>query len=390
MKQPEGFIVEGKENYVCLLQKSLYGLKQAPRLWHERLDKVLLQFGLRNSTADKCIYIRKTPDETTLLIVHVDDGIVASNKTDVLTDISKHLSYEFQMHAVPPTRFIGLNIHRDRPNKRIFLDQSHMIEKVSHRFGMSKLFPKNIPADPQIRLVANTTPKSEGEYTTSPYPYREAVGALLYIALMTRPDISYAVGQVSKFSQNPSIVHWHAVEQIFAYLNGTKNLGIWIGGNRSGLIGFTDADFAGDKTDYKSTSGSIFFFHNGPVSWSSKKQPCTALSTTEAEYVAACEATKTAVWLSYLLQDFTGTEQLKVPIHCDNQGAVRLAYNAEFHQKTKHISLKYHYIREQVAEGRIEVKYVRTNDQLADIFTKPLPKSKFCEMRKRIGVDKLE
>jgi len=206
---------------------------------------------------------------------------------------------------------------------------------------------------------------------------------------MTRPDISYAVGQVSKFSQNPDESHWKAVTQIFAYLNGTPDFGIWLGGKRSGLIGYTDADFAGDKTDYRSTSGSIFFFHEGPLSWSSKKQTCTALSTTEAEYVAACEATKTAVWLSCLLQDFTGMEQQKVPIYCDNQGAVRLAYNPEFHQKTKHIPLRYHYTCDQVSSGKIEVKYVQTDEQLADIFTKAFPGPKFIEMRKRIGVGKL-
>jgi hypothetical protein len=388
MKQPEGFVVPGKEDHVCLLVKSLYGLKQAPRLWHHRLDEVLIKFGLKNCAADRCIYIRRTPDETTIVIAHVDDGIAASSKRSVLVDIGTHLGAEFIMHTVPPTRYIGLNISRDRPNKRIFVSQSHMIEKLSSRFGMSNLAPKSIPADPSIRLIANKSPKSEGEKTTSPYPYREAVGALLYLALMTRPDISYAVGQVSKYCQNPNESHWNAVTQIFAYLNGTMDFGIWLGGERTGLIGYTDADYAGDKNDYRSTSGSIFFFHGGPVSWSSKKQTCTVLSTTEAEYIAACEATKTAVWLSCLLQDFSGTEQRKVPMFCDNESAVRLAYNAEFHQRTKHVLVRYHYIRQQVAEGKIEVKYISTNDQLADIFTKALPSPKFITMRKRIGVGK--
>ena len=388
MKQPEGFVVPGKEDHVCLLVKSLYGLKQAPRLWHNRLDEVLIKFGLRNCAADRCIYIRRTPDETTIVMVHVDDGIAASNKKSNLVDIGTHLGSEFIMHTVPPTRYIGLNISRDRPNKRVFISQSHMIEKLSSRFGMSKMIPKTIPADPSIRLIASKCPKSEGEKTTSPYPYREAVGALLYLALMTRPDISYAVGQVSKYCQNPNESHWNAVTQIFAYLNGTMDFGIWLGGERTGLIGYTDADFAGDKSDYRSTSGSIFFFHGGPVSWSSKKQSCTALSTTEAEYIAACEATKTAVWLSCLLQDFSGTDQQKVPMYCDNESAVRLAYNAEFHQRTKHVLVRYHYIRQQVAEGKIEVKYISTTDQLADIFTKALPSPKFISMRKRIGVGK--
>jgi hypothetical protein len=388
MKQPEGFVVPGKEDHVCLLVKSLYGLKQAPRLWHHRLDEVLIKFGLKNCAADRCIYIRRTPDETTIVIAHVDDGIAASSKRSVLVDIGTHLGAEFIMHTVPPTRYIGLNMSRDRPKKRIFVSQSHMIEKLSSRFGMSNLASKSIPADPSIRLIANKSPKSEGEKTTSPYPYREAVGALLYLALMTRPDISYAVGQVSKYCQNPNESHWNAVTQIFAYLNGTMDFGIWLGGERTGLIGYTDADYAGDKNDYRSTSGSIFFFHGGPVSWSSKKQTCTALSTTEAEYIAACEATKTAVWLSCLLQDFSGTDQQKVPMFCDNESAVRLAYNAEFHQRTKHVLVRYHYIRQQVAEGKIEVKYISTNDQLADIFTKALPSPKFITMRKRIGVGK--
>ena len=178
-----------------------------------------------------------------------------------------------------------------------------------------------IPANPM---------KSEGEMPKTRYPYREAVGALLYLALSTRPDISYAT-------------HWEAVIQIFAYLKGTKDLGIWLGGKQDGIVGYSDADFAGDINDRSSTSGSIFFFRGGPVAWSSKKQTCIALSTTEAEYVAACEATKTAVWLRCLLQDST-------------------------------------------EEKKIKVDYVATKDQLADIFTKPLPGPVFMKMRKRIGV----
>lgn len=172
-------------------------------------------------------------------------------------------------------------------------------------------------------------------------------------------------------------------------MNGTHKFGIWIGGARTGLVGFSDADFAGDTTDRKSISGNIFFFHGGPVAWSSNKHQCTALSTTESEYISACEAAKTAVWLSYLLKDFTGKHQQKVPLYCDNQGAVRLVYNAEFHQRTKHIQLIWHWIREQVKDGTIEIKLVGTDDQLADIFTKALTGPNFKRMRTRIGVGRL-
>lgn len=389
MRQPEGFVVEGKEDYVCLLVKSLYGLRQAPRLWFNKLNSVLCKFGLKNCTADKCIYLRRTPDEFTIVIAHVDDSFAASTNKNILIQIGTHLSNNFTVNSVPATRYIGLNITRDRSTKRIFLSQTHMIIKLCQRFGMSSLLPRSIPADPSTHLVTSKRPKSEGEMTTaSPYPYREAVGALLYVALMTRPDICYAVGQVSKYCQNPDPSHWDAVVQIFAYLKGTADYGIWLGGNRSGLVGFTDADYAGDKNDYRSTSSGIFFFNGGPVSWFSKKQSCTALSTTESEYIAACEATKTIVWLSCLLEDFTGVEQQKIPLYCDNQGAVQLTYNAEFHQRTKHVLTSYHYIRQKVSEGKIEVKYIPTNDQLADILTKALPSPKFTMMREKIGVGK--
>ena len=176
------------------------------------------------------------------------------------------------------------------------------------------------------RLKTANHMKSEGEIPQSRYPYREAVGALLYLALSTRPDISYAVRQIAKHCQNPV-----------------------------------------------------------KVAWSRKKQTCIALSTTEAEYAAACEATKTAVWLRCLLQDFTGKEE-QIPVMCDNQDAVKLVYNPEFHPKTKHIALRHHFICQATEEKKIKVDYVATKGQLADIFAKPLPGPVFMKMRKRIGV----
>jgi hypothetical protein len=263
-----------------------------------------------------------------------------------------------------------------------------MVEKLCKRFKMSDLPPKCIPADPSVHLASDNVSKGKGEKTAFPYPYREAVGALLYVALMTRPDIAYAVGQVSKYCQNPNQSHWNAVSQIFSYLVGTKDYGIWLGGSQSGLVGYTNANFAGDQDDCRSTSGGIFFLHGGPVALFSKKQPDIAQSTTESEYIALCEGTKSIVFLCRLQEDFTGVEQLKIPIMCDNQSAVRLSYNPEYHQRTKHILVRYHYTRQKVNKGKIEIKYISTEDQLADILTKPLPGPKFTKLRYRIGVRK--
>ena len=176
---------------------------------------------------------------------------------------------------------------------------------------------------------------------------------------MTHPDISYAVGQVTKYCSNPYQSHWGAVLHIFAYLVGTIDYGIWLGGEKRGLTSYTDADFAGDRDYCSSTSGGIFFLHGGPVAWYSKKQPDIAQSTTESEYIALCEGTKMVVFLSRLQEDFTGLELVNIPIFCDNKSAVRLSYNAEYHQKTKHILVKYHYIRRKLNEGKVKVIHVR-------------------------------
>ena len=170
MRQPEGFVTKGKENHVCLLQKSLYGLKEAPRQWYSKLDSVLCEFGLKNCAADKCIYIRRTPEEFTIVIAHVDDSFAARNNKTVLQKNGTHLGDNFKVN-VPPTRYICLNILRDRTTKRT---QSHMISKISQRFGMSNLFLRSVPADPTIHLTTNTQPKSEGDKIASLYPFKRS------------------------------------------------------------------------------------------------------------------------------------------------------------------------------------------------------------------------
>jgi hypothetical protein len=383
MKQPEGFIAPGKENLVCLLKKSVNGLKQAPRLWHGRFDRTLLRLGFKPCRADPCVYIKRTNTETSYIIVHVDDAWTGSKRKQTLIEVQEAIGEEYQFKVVPPTRYIGINITMDPTNSRYFLSQQHLIEKILTRFGMNEAFPRVTPADPKVKLSVCKGQQSEGERG---YSFREAVGALLYIALQTRPDLAYAVCRIAKFCQNPMNEHWKALDQIFGYLKATKEYGIWVGGQKKGLACYVDADFAGDIDDSKSTSGSIMFLNDGPVAWSSKKQPTTALSTTEAEYIAVCQGGKTAVWLGYLLEDLLGKDIRNIPMYCDNEGAVRLVHNPELHQRTKHIRLKWHWIREQVADGLLAVKFVRTHNQLADTFTKALPGPRFVDMRKRIGV----
>ena len=391
MDQPEGFIKSGRENEVCRLVKSIYGLKQAPRVWNAKFNEFLLKFGLKRSTTDPCVYFRRQEEEMTIVAIFVDDGLVCSNKKDSLTSILEHLRKTFEMRSLPASRFVGLDISRDRTQRQLYISQQHFITKLLEKFEMVECHPKLVPADPNSRLENFAIPKTEEEILKMKnVPYRQAVGGLLYVMVMSRPDIAYAVGQVAKYCQNPGPAHWNAFKRILSYLAGTANYGLCYNSDeKNTAIGYTDADYAGDTKTRRSISGFVFLLHGGPVSWASRQQSCTSLSTTEAEFVAASEASKEAVWLIHLLEEIKEERKIQLPLRCDNQSAIRLVCNPEFHQRTKHIDVKYHFIREQQEAGKIMIKYVPTQDQLADIFTKPLAGPRFTDLRERIGIKEL-
>ena len=210
--------------------------------------------------------------------------------------------------------------------------------------------PKPVPADPQTPL------ESFQDYSfIENVPYREAVGSLLYLVTISRPDIAYAVSQVAKFCEKPGKVHWNAVKRIFAYLAGTSTLALQYGGTVSPLVGYTDADYAGDTKTRRSTTGFVFLLNGGPVSWTSRQQTCVSLSTTESEYVAASETSKEAIWLLQLINELENHETGPVSLFCDNQSAIRLVRKPEFHNRTKHIDVRFHFVREQQADQKIKL-----------------------------------
>ena len=390
MEQPEGYVAPGQENLVCRLVKSLYGLKQAPRCWNIKFDAFIKKFGLIQSSFDHCVYFRRKGEEFTLVALFVDDGLLCSNQKEVLDAILEYVRTEFDMSIIPADRFLGLDITRNRKERQLFLTQEDAILRIMVKFNMTECNPKAVPSDPHTRLTKLMAPKDQMEAAEmAAIPYREAVGSLMYVMVMTRPDIAFAVGQVAQFCQNPGQAHWNAVKRIISYLAGTSNYGLCFNPGDS-LTGYTDADFAGDIDTRKSTSGFVFLHNNGPVAWSSRRQPCTATSTTESEFIAACEAAKEAVWLQCILLELGEKKSGPVPVMCDNQSAIRLVRNPEFHQRTKHIDIKFQFVREQQTKGAIDVKYIGTADQRADIFTKSLAAPRFQRLRESIGVKKLK
>ncbi|KAL0311880.1 UNVERIFIED_CONTAM: Retrovirus-related Pol polyprotein from transposon RE1 [Sesamum radiatum] len=230
--------------------------------------------------------------------------------------------------------------------------------------------------------------KEDGSEKVDGSIYRSLIGSLLYLTA-TRPDIMFATSLLSRFMQSPSQVHYGAAKRILRYLQGTKDFGIWYKStNDAKLVGYTDSDWAGSADDMKSTSGYTFSLGSGIFSWASKKQATVAQSSAEAEYIAAAAASNQATWLRRILEDMGEKQEEPTTIYCDNKSAIAITKNPVQHNRTKHIDIKYHALREATTRGEIELKYCSTEEQLADMFTKALPRDKFEELRTKIGVSK--
>ena len=388
MEQPEGFEEKGKEKLVCRLKKSLYGLKQAPRQWYRKFDSFMTSNGYKRTSADPCVYFRKFPDGNfIILLLYVDDMLIVGQDAERISTLKKDLSKSFDMKDLGPAKqILGMEIARDRKAGKLWLSQEKYIERVLERFNMKHAKPVSTPLASHFKLSKRVCPTTEKEKASmSSIPYSSAVGSLMYAMVCTRPDIAHSVGLVSRYLSNPGKAHWDAVKWIFRYLRGTSKLCLCYGGGKPILEGFTDADMAGDVDSRKSTSGYVFTFSRGAISWQSKLQKCVALSTTEAEYIAAVEASKEMLWLKRFLREL-GLEQGEYVVLCDSQSAIDLSKNSMYHARTKHIDVRYHWLRNVIEEKMMKLKKVHTNKNGADMLTKVVPASKLDVCSKLVGM----
>ena len=252
---------------------------------------------------------------------------------------------------------------------------------------MESCNPVATPAEAGQKLTKGT---EDSEYVDKVL-YQSAVGSLLYLLMRTRPDITFAVSCVARFCSNPTTQHMRAVKRILRYLRGTTNQGLLYKKNGSKeVVGFSDADWGGDVDDRKSTSGYVFQIGGSTVSWRSKKQTSVALSTAEAEYISLSAATQEAVWIRQLCAELSAKPPIYDPtvIFEDNQSTIAMSHNPQFHGRSKHIGIKYHFVRDQVTKGTIDLKYCPTTEMIADLLTKGLPKNQFMKLREMIGLDK--
>jgi hypothetical protein len=330
---------------------------------------------------DCCVYYHVFKDgEIILLLLYVDDMLIACKDMSKIQELKKQLGDEFDMKDLGAAqKILGIEIRRDRKAGKIWLSQEKYILRVLQRFNMDEAKVVSTPLAAHFQLSAKQRPSSQKEIDEmKDVPYASAVGCLMYAMICTRPDLAQALSVVSKYMSNPGKPHWQAVKWILRYLKGTKQLGIMFERKQevACVAGYVDSDYAGDLDRRRSTTGYVFTCGGGPVSWKATLQAVTALSTTEAEYMALTEASKEAIWLNGLVSGL-GIQQESVVVKCDSQSAIHLTKNPVFHVRTKHIDVRYHRIRDWVESGEIIVEKVHTNDNATDCLTKPVTAEKF-------------
>eukprot|EP00253_Pinus_taeda_P016032 PITA_16032 len=325
IEQPDGFILGNDPKLVCRLKNALYGLKQAPRAWYYQLDKYLNQQGFTKGSTYSNLYIKIDNDQLLILVVYVDDIIFGSNEEDISQNFALVMQKEFEMSMLGElTYFLGLQVQQNKDG--IFLSQTKYLKQILKKYGMEDLKPVCTPMVTGCSLSANDESIAVHQPT-----YRSMIGSLLYL---------------------------------------------------------TDADWARSVDDRKGTSGGAFFMGRRLVSWFNKKQSSIALSTAEAEYVTAASCCTQLLWMMQKLQDMQITCTPPISIFCDNTSAINISKNPIMHSKTKHIPIKYHFLREQVLEQKVKLEYVPSKEQVADILTKPLPRETYEYLRQKLGVVK--
>lgn len=381
MRQPPGFEASGQEELVCRLKKSIYGLRQSARCWNKALDSVLRDLRFQQCESDPCLYVRRSGSTTVYLLVYVDDLIIGCTDKDEIHRVYKALRDKFDITDLGPVRFfLGFEIERESGYYSLKLTSN--IEQLAAKFGMQNAAPVKTPMNPGY-VTANCDSKKFPDVSR----YRSLVGALLYLAVNARPDVSISVGLLGRKVSDPNQSDWAAAKRVLQYLNTTKHHKLNFGpGQDWKLVGYSDSDWAGDQRTRKSTSGIVFFFGGGPISWISKSQATVALSSLEAEYNALTVACQEAIWIRRLLQELGEPQSEATTLFEDNQGCICFAKAERSSGRVKHIETKGHFIRELCERKTVVLTYCPTTEMVADALTKPLGPSLHIRFVERIGL----
>ncbi|KAI3494512.1 hypothetical protein L1887_40761 [Cichorium endivia] len=379
VEQPPGFESKIHPNHCYVLDKAVYGLKQAPRAWYETLTKFLKESNFKQGSVDPTLFRKKVGTHLMIVQIYVDDIIFGSTDPNLSKDFEKLMKSKFQMSMMGKINFfLGLQIKQSKEG--IFINQQKYTKSLLERFGMTNCSKEKVPLPAGTRLNP-----SLDKTKTGIHQYRSMIGSLLYLTA-SRPDIMFAVCNCARYQADPREPHLAAMKTIFRYLHGITAYGLWYPANSGFYIqAYSNSDLGGCSIDRKSTSGGCQFLDGKLISWQSKKQTCVSISTAEAEYVAAAACTSQIIWIQSQLKDYA-INMRKIPLFCDSQSEIRICHNPVQHSKTKHIALRYHFIKSHVEEGNIVVHFVQTTEQLADIFTKALNEEAFTRNVRGLGM----
>jgi len=382
IKPPTGFNLPPGTNCFKLL-KALYGLKQSPRAWNIHSNGQLLGMGFTKLISDTCIYLKRFSHQLCIVAVYVDDIVIAASTLQLVNEVKNTFKGRFQMKDLGAiSTLLGCRIIQNTTLSTLTMDQSFNAKNILKTFSHMS---SEVPMSSATNLTTADSPiTQEDKDLMLKFPYRQAIGSLLWLAGGTRPDLSYAVAQVARFSCNPGMVHWKAIVKIFRYLQGTINLGIKFStstienlSTHITITGYADSDHGRCIDTRRSITGYMFLMSNGPISWQSKQQTSVALSSMEAEYMALCAATQEAIWLRMVMNDFNRDYNDSIVISDDNQSCIDYTKNPTAYKRTKHIDQRYHFVKDQVLLNTISVQKVPTESNLADILTKPLEVTRF-------------
>ena len=405
MTQPEGF--EDGTNKVLKLKKSLYGLKQSPRCWNKALHQVLIDNHFKQSSADPSLYVLHNKKDPLWMLVYVDDLLIVSPSLPLISTIKNVLQENFKIKDLgEATYYLGMNINRNKKRGEMWLSHSKYATQVVDRYKLNDGNPSPTPLPADFKVHADDTvikgedderlPSNQDAIRQTKQEvqlqraYQSKIGSLMFTAICIRPDLSFATGQLAQAAQCPQPRHEAAIKRTLRYLAGTTTSGLHyskVSTGRLVITGYSDSDWAGCTKTRKSISGWIFFLCGAAISWQSKKQSVVAMSSCEAEYIALSSASREAVWLRRLLHDLGEPQNHPTMIKVDNTSAIALARNPEFHARTKHIQLHYHYIRQAMADGEVDVEHCRTNEQVADGLTKVLSRDKHNVFVQECGIE---
>jgi len=358
-------------------------LKQAPRAWFARLSGKLVDLGFIGSKADSSLFIYHTAAVSMYLLIYVDDIIIVSSVPTAIDELLQLLSTDFAVKDLGKLHyFLGIEVIPVKDG--LLLSQQRYIRDLLSKTNMTEAKPVSSPMSSSAALSAYT-----GDPMEDPSLYRSTVGSLQYLSL-TRPDLAFAVNRVCQFMHRPTKLHWQAVKRILRYLKCTITHGLLLQKtSTTSLQAYSDADWAGCSDDRRSTGAYCVFLGTNLISWSSRKQPTVSRSSTESEYKSVANTAAEVIWIRSLLKELGLTLSTPPKIWCDNIGATYLSVNPIFHARTKHVAIDFHFVRELVASKDLEILFVPSEDQLADVLTKPLVSKRFTRLSYKLNVREL-